>query len=514
MAAGLIKIAEHGTKLLDQQDQMQRNGVAYVEVLKLQADYYAKIANAIPTSTGAEYLKTVNEMRSVTGKGPAGLAAAAELSKKSLMVDALLSNSSGKESHGEYYKLLRSAEMKGIATNLEKLNQFVDQAFSYITAFGGNKVTAQDYQTFARRGGAAFINADLSKAMGPLSVLMADLGGNSAGTAFMSLHQFRTGANTLSRQQFDILKKAHLLNSGGFTDMGGRINIKPGGMLGSEQYSGDEPGWIKNVLMPHLHAISGDNPVVLESLMSKLGRNRNVLKTVEMFGLPGFQDQTAKDMGLAGQVKSITQAYADYTTRNPAGVKLALGDQYESMMQAIGAPLMQAAIPVMLGVTSMFETIGNFANEHPDAIGYIGEGLAVFSVGLMALGSVAIIGVLLSLGGPAGLLAGLAFVIGTLAAFSFKPIMSGITIFVEFMNNIFNELGHVIKKTFSDLLDWFKSFVPAWMQHTGFEGNGFSGGSLLHNASFETPDDVESPGSGGAHRLLTRIMQHRLADVV
>jgi hypothetical protein len=126
-----------------------------------------------------------------------------------LKVDALLSNSSGKESHGEFYKLLRSSEMKGIATDPEKRKQFVEQAFSYITAFGG-KLTAGDYQAFARKGGAAFINSDLSKTMGPLSVLMADLGGPAAGTAAMTLYQFRTGANTLSRQQFDILKKARI----------------------------------------------------------------------------------------------------------------------------------------------------------------------------------------------------------------------------------------------------------------------------------------------------------------
>jgi hypothetical protein len=271
---------------------------------------------------------------------------------------------------------------------LTRRNVSNSRIWHFITAFG-TKLTANDYQTFARRGGAAFINADLSKAMGPLSVLMADLGGNSAGTAFMSLHQFRTGANTLSRQQFDILKKAHLLNSGGFTDMGGRINIKPGGMVGSEKYSGDEPGWIRNVLMPHLHAIAGDNPVVLESLMAKLGRNRNVLKTVEMFGLPGFQDQTAKDMGLAGQVKSITQA---------VGVKLAFWQQFESMMEVIGGPLMKAAFPVMLGVTDMFESIGKFANENPDSIRQIGYGLAALSVTFMSAGAIALLAAI----GPAG----------------------------------------------------------------------------------------------------------------
>jgi hypothetical protein len=156
MAAGLAKVAEHGAKLLDQQDKLQRSGIAYADVLKLQADYYAKIAKAVPTSTISEYLKTVAELRVVTGPGPAGLAAAADLSITAMKVDALLSNSSGKESHGEYYKLLRSAEMKGISTDPAKRKQFTDEAFAYITAFG-TKLTAQDYQTFARRGGTAFI---------------------------------------------------------------------------------------------------------------------------------------------------------------------------------------------------------------------------------------------------------------------------------------------------------------------------------------------------------------------
>ena len=156
----VVKLAEKGEKLLDQQDKLQRVGIAYNDVLKLQADYYDKVARVIPTSSLSEYLKTVQELRTVTGKGPAGLAAAQELAITSAKVDALLANSTGKESHGEYYKLLRSEEMKGIATTPEKRKEFTDLAFSYITAFG-TKMSANDYQTFARRAGSAFINADI-----------------------------------------------------------------------------------------------------------------------------------------------------------------------------------------------------------------------------------------------------------------------------------------------------------------------------------------------------------------
>src|SRR6266404_8873690 len=51
MIKGLVKIAEHGEKILDQQDKLQRAGLAYNDVLKLQQSYYGNIAKMVPTST-------------------------------------------------------------------------------------------------------------------------------------------------------------------------------------------------------------------------------------------------------------------------------------------------------------------------------------------------------------------------------------------------------------------------------------------------------------------------------
>jgi hypothetical protein len=61
------------------------------------------------------------------------------------------------------------------------------------------------------------------------------------------------------------------------------------------------------------------------------------------------------------------------------------------MLEAIGAPLMQAALPIMSGVTTMFQNIGAFANAHPTAIRIIGEGFAAIGVALLAAGGAAIL---------------------------------------------------------------------------------------------------------------------------
>jgi hypothetical protein len=448
MIGALVKVAGYGDKLLDQQDQLRRNGIAQNDVLKLQADYYDKIAKSVPTSTAAEYLKTVKELRAVTGSTEE----AARLAPKALMVDSLLSNTFGHEMSGEYYKLLRSEEMKGISTDAAKREAFTDAAFSYITAFGG-KLTARDYQTLARRGGAAFINMK-PEAMGPLSVLAADLGGESTGTAMMTFQQLMTGANTMSKQQGQMFDQLGMLNMDKVTKTGfggSRLQLGLGAIKGSQEYSGDQPGWIKNVLWPAIEKASGGDPAKREEIISKLAPNRNANKMIHMFGEAGFQDQIQKDLGLAGNVKLIKEAYGGLTTDNPKGVKKAFHDQFESMMQAVGAPMMQAALPIMKSVTEMFSKLGAFANANPTAIKYMGEALAAIGVALAAIGGIA----LASLIGIPVALTGLAVAVGTLVALNWGAVTAGVDSVKNAILGLFQFLFEVGFKMGEKLKGWF-----------------------------------------------------------
>jgi len=475
----VARIAEHGEKLLDQQDKLRRSGIAQLDVLRMQANFYDKIATSIPTANAAEYLKTVNELRAVTGS----IAGAEKLAPKAMMVDAVLSNTFGKDMQGEYYKLLRSAEMKGIATNPEKLADFTDRAFSYITAFGG-KLTAQDYQTFARRGGSAFINADVDKAMGPLSVLMADLGGSGAGTAAMTLQQLQLGATTLSKQQAEIMKQAGLLDMSKVTATGfggGRLQLGPGAVAGSTEFTGDLPGWIQNVVMPHLRQMAGGDDKVLQSLLSKMFPNRNGLKLAMMFGEPGFEDQIRKDLGLAAQVKPIPEAYDSFTQNNPVAVKKAFWEQEESMMQAIGSPLMQAAIPVMKALTQFFTDLGSFANAHPTAIAALGISVASVAGALAVLGSAAVIGAMAAFVGPAAALAGGITALGIAASTAYlafskedwatigSKVSAGLKAASDALLNFARGMGDDLKKVFGWAFDGIKASLsgffarfPSW----------------------------------------------------
>jgi hypothetical protein len=175
-------LAQGSKELLNQQDQMERFGRSHLDVLKLTEQAYKDIAKEVPTASIDEVLKTVRELRAVTGDW--GKAEA--LAPKALMADALLGNmagdSGGAKGYTEFYELMRSAEMKGISTTPAKLDEYTDATFGMIQAFGG-KLNAGDFQTLARRGGAAFINSDIQKSLGAIGVMAADLGRPTAGNA-------------------------------------------------------------------------------------------------------------------------------------------------------------------------------------------------------------------------------------------------------------------------------------------------------------------------------------------
>ncbi len=141
-----------------------------------------------------------------------------------------------------------------------------------------------------------------------------------------------------------------------------KLKMDPGAMKGWQLAMRDPYEWVQKVLMPHMTAAYGDDKEKVAAAMAKFGRNRNVIRMLTMMSDPGFIEQIEKDVGQWSQASGIDKAYGDAMSRNPAMIKKAFGDQYESMMQSIGAPMMQAAISVTKAVTDLFTTIGKWAN--------------------------------------------------------------------------------------------------------------------------------------------------------
>jgi hypothetical protein len=259
----------------------------------------------------------------------------------------------------------------------------------------GGKITAATYQAMAKTGGASWIHATPQFITGAGSVLAGDIGGDRAGTAMQTLYQLLTGATTMSKQQYEVFKAAGLIDPSKVSvDKGGRINAKPGAIKGSLEYSDDLYGWAQFIKGP-LEKLAKGNPAVFESLLAKIGRNRNSIKLLTMFTDPGFGDQIAKDIAIWAQAMGVDQGYnamigraapitsqlqlsggigaADAQAAKAARmadygeVMKALQTQWESLMMAVAAFAAVHWAEICDGLTRFYKAMEAFV-EHIEAL--------------------------------------------------------------------------------------------------------------------------------------------------
>lgn len=452
---GLRGIADHGKELLDQQDKLIRAGRTHTEVANLTAEAYSKITKEVPTATGADVLRIANELTLVKGS----FKEAAEAAAMSLKLEALVGNATGRKAEGEGYNVWRALELKNVTLDHAATDKLMGGMVQAMIASGG-KVTGLDWLTTARQGGVAWTNIADKFLTGTLPTVIQELGGMRTGTSLMTSYQTLLGATTLRKQQYEMFSKIGMIDESKVThDKGGRVNLSVGAIKGSTLGMQDPYEWTQTLLKPALEAAGYKTIQQQREVMAKLFPNRNANRMFDIFLDPASVARIEKDRDLYTKAMPLGPAYDKFIKTNPKGVEAAFHAQYESMMGAIGAPLMQSAMPVMRTITDMFNRIGEFANAHPTAIQYIGQGFAALGIALTAAGGAAILAAL----GPVGWIVGGIVALG--AAIMMVP---------------WKEVFATITTAITDFANWAKSFVPSFLR--------------------DKPGDIPTFGAPGFHR--------------
>ena len=150
-----LDLANHGEKLLHQQNVMLRNGLSFNEVTNLTADAYERITKQVPTAAASDALRTISELRSVLGDTTAAVNAA----PFALKLDAIIGNLTGQDTEGAGFSLWRALEMKGLTVSDPQQASKLAETMAEIISASNGKVTADLYQAFAKRAGAAWMTA-------------------------------------------------------------------------------------------------------------------------------------------------------------------------------------------------------------------------------------------------------------------------------------------------------------------------------------------------------------------
>jgi hypothetical protein len=376
-------------ELQDQQDKMRRQGRTEGQIANITDQAFNDITKQVPTASASEIVKSVAELTFTRGSFEGGVDAVVPAMK----VDALISNATGAKTEGQGFQMYRALEEKLVTQDKPHMDKLLGLMAQGTIATGG-KVSGADWFTFARRAKTSWIGASDEEIGTVIPTLIQSLGASTAGTAYQTMHMSLLGAGTLSKQQYEALGQLHLIDESKVThDKGGRVNVGPGGIIGSLETHADQSKWGRNYLAPAIAALpEGER----EAYIAKIGRNRNTMGLFEMFSNPQGIAQFDKDAALIKQAWGIDASYETFSHRDPKGVTEGFTKQFNSMLEALGGPAMQAALPGMRGMTSLFNTVAEAANKHP-----AGAGAATSVLTGIAAGAAAGFGIGL-LGGPIG----------------------------------------------------------------------------------------------------------------
>ncbi len=207
-------IAAAGKELNHQQSILMRQGVAYRDVMKETHSIYSDMLKMVPTASAVDFTRTLSELKTVKGS----IDGARQALIQSLKIEGLIGNSTGKSAEGQGYDFWRSVEDKGIIQNKQKTDQFLN-AMTQGTIATGGKIGGNDWFTYARRAGSAWMGDDL-KAL-PLQLMeMQTLGASGAGVARRAFANRTEGAIKLTKAQMGGWAEIGMLDHGKIKDAG------------------------------------------------------------------------------------------------------------------------------------------------------------------------------------------------------------------------------------------------------------------------------------------------------
>jgi hypothetical protein len=454
---GLEHIANKGEELIHQQNLMQRNGISYNAILDYTQTAYSQIAKAVPTANAVDILRITNELVSVKGT----LEGAQRAITAAAKIEAVVGNATGRSAEGQGYDVWRATEDKGIIQDAVKTAALQEQIVKAINATGA-KLTGSNFFSYSRRAMSSWITD--SPESFPLQVMqMQTLGADTAGVQRRMFGRMIEGGQKLSKKQIAAWEGIGMLDHGAV--VGREIEStdpqkfipKVIAALESHKIAGLEATklWAQTALNASssayfLNAYTGmterdvDGKTRLDKETENIRRAQGLSSYETMIGRPGA-DPMQKN-GMRSEAASENVAAGAANRGDYKAVMKSLTEQFDGLMAAIGGPVAKAAIPVMQQLTSIFTSLGGFANANPQVMTFIAEGAAALGAALIGLGSVAVIGAAIAIVGPVtAAITGIGLALTALAAFNWsgvEKIFSDIATAVsEFYNKIVKLAG-------------------------------------------------------------------------
>lgn len=411
---GLWDIASHSDKIIDKMIQMKLQGQDLAEIQKNWAkSLEVSSATGMPT---AGIMEEIKKSSYIIGKPEE----ARELVEQFSKLEAILGFVSGKSAEGQINPLMKILEagILGVPGREKDLQRVLDLVSKDIEATGGTVTPQMLQQNFAYSRAARFgwLTPEALEEKNPFLFTTFPWMLQAFGTG-------RGGASGLGNQMMSaftkgvqgILSKESIKEAGFLGVIGERQGKFKPGFINPELFTRNPYEWAQQELWPKMKAQGITSvPDIIKHLVRLFGTRAAADPFIDMIlmgrGKLGMMSPAERHMRAIHQAPGM-EGFKDIQ-ESPTFQAHRVAAMWEKLMQVIGMPGNSMKVAFLTKLADALDSLGKAAEKiDPNVIKGIGGALGGLGVGLMTLGSAAVLGALVRMAGPMGLLAsvGLAF---------------------------------------------------------------------------------------------------------
>jgi hypothetical protein len=389
------------------QMKMANYSPADIKTLTEQAE---KITFAVPGSNLTETLKTLIDLRNISGSAPHAAELGEAVNKLNLVLQNVTKQPAGEAGY-QFMKFLEDAGMtvdpKTRQFSVARITEMAQWMEAVITATRGRITGAELFQL--RQSGKASVNTLSLEGLTNLLPAIQSIGPVAVGTALQGAQQQLLGAVQLRKQTVEWLERYGMLDPKKATPgKGGFWKLAPGAITGEQTMMHDLAGWVWNVLIPQM-AKKGLNTEQMVDEIKRSGLRTPLLGLIAEL----IQNETIqkKEIGNIQQARGADQ-YQKMVEESPTYRLTKFTEALNNLMTELGKPLVEPATKMIGELADKINLLSKWVSDHPDTVLFIGQLAAQLSVlavaiGLYATGTAAAMA-LTALAGPAGWLVAIA----------------------------------------------------------------------------------------------------------
>ncbi len=349
-----------------------------------------KTAGDVLTTSAADNLKAIRELRSVLGAGNTGAVSAVlpAIQRMSGSLTAL----TGRTPDGLANDVVRTTELRGAGlVTPEAIQRNAELMSRTVMAMGGT-VVPSDFHATMKQAKLSGLHLNDDFVYNVLPFLMQEAktghgggGAQTVGTSLMSTYQAIIGG-TLKKSALPLWMEAGLIKpSDVVRNSTGAMQLRPGAVRDGELFQANPYAWVQKDLAPAIERIVKRTGKTQEQVLAGMFGNRNV----QMFvgSLLEKRDQIERDRATISKAPTSAVAYNQLAQSNPALASLALQKQWDDLQVQLAYDVLPKLIAGTKFAADELSTLNNFLVAHKTIAKMLGEGFTALFAALAFRGT-------------------------------------------------------------------------------------------------------------------------------